>query len=224
MHPGPTAMPRRPRRILKPICFHVTNRRAGRTAIFQTPADYRAFLEILHQGLQRHPVRLIAYCLMPNHWHLVVGPVYSDDLSRLMHWVTVTHAVRWHHHRNSVGLGPVYQNRYWSEPLDDPDRLILVCRYVERNALKAHLVSRAEDWPWCSLADRLRPSPSLPVVSSAFLTSRAWTEYVNAPSFHEEAPWRVFHKSRPVPLTVENVPVRGPGRQARRPRRSRAGG
>jgi REP-associated tyrosine transposase len=102
---------------------------------------------------------MISYCLMPNHWHLVVGPVDPIRLSKLMHWVTVTHAVRWHHHRNTVGLGPVYQNRFWSEVLPRADDLVRACRYVERNALRARLTRRAQDWPWGSLAERLRPEP-----------------------------------------------------------------
>lgn len=214
-------MPRRPRQLCEPACFHVTNRSARRTALFQKARDYRAFLLTLREGLQRHPIRLIAYCLMPNHWHLVVGPVCSDELSSFMHWVTLTHAVRWHHYWNSVGLGPVYQNRFWSEPLRHPDELVLVCRYVERNALKAGLVAKAEDWPWGSLADRLRPIPLLPIVTDPFLISRTWTDYVNTPRFHDRPHQAVFHNLRPVPLNVENPRVKPLSPIARRARRIR---
>jgi putative transposase len=153
-------------------------------------------------GLERYPTRLISYCLMPNHWHLVMGPLDPDRLSTLLHWVTVTHAVRWHHHHQTVGLGPVYQNRFWSEPLTAADHLVAVCRYVERNALNAHLVSRAQDWPWSSLAERLHSGARLPVVRTPFLVSTAWVDYVNTPTHREEDP--VFHNLKPVPLTVEN--------------------
>src|SRR5690242_15955547 len=181
-------MPRRPRHTPLRVCFHVTNRSAGRVAIFQRPRDYRAFLHVLADGLERHPLRLVAYALMPNHWHLLVGPTDSSEVSGLLHWVSSTHAVRWHHHRHTVGYGPVYQSRFWSEPLPDPERLVRVCRYIERNALAAGLVRRAQDWPWSSLADRLRPEPVLPIISTPFLVSAAWLEHVNTPSHREEDP------------------------------------
>ena len=133
-------MPRRPRRTGDTACFHIVNRSAGRVPLFRRASDYRAFIEILRAGLERYPARLISYCLMPNHWHLVMGPGDSDRLSKLLHWVTVTHAVRWRHHHQTVGLGPVYQNRFWSEPLTTADHLVAVCRHVERNALGAHVV------------------------------------------------------------------------------------
>jgi REP element-mobilizing transposase RayT len=64
------------------------------------------------KGSTTTPARLLAYCAMPNHWHLVMGPIDPKPLSKLMHWVTVTHAVRWHRHHHTTGLGPVYQGRY----------------------------------------------------------------------------------------------------------------
>jgi putative transposase len=172
-------MPRRARSTLQANYFHVINRSARRLVLFEEPGDYRAFLTVLNEGLVRHPVRLIAYALMPNHWHLVMGPTDTASLSRCLHWVTATHAVRLQHHRHSVGQGPVYQGRFTSMELPAVGDLMRVCRYVERNARQAGLVRRAEDWPWCSLADRLQPVPELPVVTTAFLSSRAWVEYVN---------------------------------------------
>jgi putative transposase len=197
-------MPRRPRTFLEAACVHVVNRSAGRRPIFLRASDYRAFTDILTEGLTRHSVRLISYCVMPNHWHLVMGPVCSHDLSKLMHWVTVTHAVRWHHLKQNVGFGPVYQNRFWSGPLLTADHLVATCRYVERNALRARLVRRAQDWPWGSLSERLRPDRSVPVVSTAFLVSAAWLDYVNAPRDHDDDRSPVFHNLRPVPQAVEN--------------------
>jgi hypothetical protein len=69
--------------------FHVINRSIRKGPLFRRPNDYRAFLEVLRQGLERHPARLISYCVMSNHWHLVMGPVDPSRLSKLMHWVTV---------------------------------------------------------------------------------------------------------------------------------------
>jgi len=142
--------------------------------------DYRAFLQVLREGLERYPVRLIAYCILSNHWHLIVSVPNVDQLSRFMRWTTATHAIRWHRHRRTVGQGPVYQGRFFTSPIGAPDDLIRACRYVERNALRARLVRRAEDWPWCSLSDRRRPDPRLPLVPNAFFESTAWVDHVNA--------------------------------------------
>jgi putative transposase len=187
----------------------VLNRGIRRQPIFLRAHDYRAFLAILHEGLERHPVRLVAYCLMSNHWHLVLGPIDPPGLSRLLHWVTTTHSVRWHRHRQTTGLGPVYQNRFWSEALVEPPDLVRVCRYVERNALRARLVQRAEDWPWCSLSERLQSDARLPLVSTPFLCSDMWRRYVNAPQTIEDyiddaASFYQPVENRPVPLPVEN--------------------
>ena len=88
---------------------------------------------------------------MSNHWHLVLWPKKDGDLSRFTGWLTLTHTQRWHAHRGSAGSGHVYQGRFKSFPVQDNEHLLTVCRYVERNALRAGLVRRAEDWRWGSL-------------------------------------------------------------------------
>jgi len=194
-------MPRRPRSAAPATFFHVINRSVRKTPLFPRSHDYREFLGLLCEGLKRHPVRLLAFCIMSNHWHLVVGPVDPPQLSKLLHWVSTTHAVRLHLRRKTVGQGPVYQGRFKSHVIDSPDQLVRVCRYVERNALRARLVRRAQDWPWCSLAERLQTEPSLPLVTTPFLASQAWTEHVNAPlTVREQVAMRT-----PVPKTAETV-------------------
>lgn len=197
-------MPRRRRRLDSEHYFHVINRSSFRVPIFLRPKDYRDFLSILREGLQRFSVPLVAYCIMDNHWHLVVGPTGTPGLSRLLHWVTTTHAVRIHRRRKTVGEGPVYQGRFKSHVIEEAGQLVRVCRYVERNALAAGLVRRAQDWPWGSLADRLRSLPALPLTGASFLSSETWIRHVNAE--HREAPprpvpdlWKPVEK-RPVPL------------------------
>ena len=199
-------MPRRPRRSLSTMYVHVTNRSVRKAPVFLRPSDYRAFLTVLKDGLERHPLRLLSYCLMPNHWHLVMGPVDPSTLTRLMHWVTTTHAVRWHAHHQSVGQGPVYQGRFHAQPIDDAAALVRTCRYVERNALRAGIVERAQDWPWGSLSERLHDDPCVPLTSTPFLMSSAWVEYVNAAAMTSE------QLAQPTPgtkraKTVENRPV-----------------
>ena len=106
---------------------------------------------VLQEALERVPVRLLAYCVMPNHWHLVLWPRKDGDLSRFVGWLSLTHTQRWHAHRHSAGTGHVYQGRFKSFPVQEDDHLLTLCRYVERNALRSGLVRKAELWRWGSL-------------------------------------------------------------------------
>ncbi len=144
-------MPRRPRVSTGGLAYHVLNRRVGRLRLFDKPADYLAFEQILHQAHERTGIRIAAYCLMPNHWHLLLWPQDDGELSEVMRWITVTHTQRWHAHRQTSGSGPVYQGRFKSFPVQRDEHFLTVARYVERNALRAKLVKRAEQWQWSSL-------------------------------------------------------------------------
>ena len=145
-------MPRRLRFASGGYVYHVLNRAVARATLFDKSTDYLAFEKILCEARDFLPVRLLAYCIMPNHWHLVLWPQADGDLSEHMRWLTVTHTQRWHANRHSSGTGPLYQGRFKSFPIQDDDHLLTVCRYVERNALRAGLVPRAEAWTWFEFA------------------------------------------------------------------------
>jgi putative transposase len=145
------------------VIYHVLNRASGRRQIFDTPGDYQAFEQILGEAHERVAMRTLAYCLMPNHWHLVLWPRRAGELSRFVAWLTLTHTQRWHAWRGTTGTGPLYQGRFKSFPVQEDGHFLVVCRYVERNALRAGLVARAEDWRWSSLRHRMardRPPPA----------------------------------------------------------------
>jgi putative transposase len=95
-------------------------------------------------------MRITAYCLMRTHFHFLLWPQGDRDVPRFMQWLTTTHASRWHRQRHTVGTGAVYQSRYVSKPISDARHYVSVLRYVERNALTAGVVKRAEAWRWCS--------------------------------------------------------------------------
>jgi putative transposase len=153
-------MPRTARVAPGGVVFHVLNRGNARGEIFADDADYRAFLRVLASTLAVFPgVRLLTYCLMPNHWHLVLRPAADGELGRFMQRLTVTHVRRWHEHRRSTGGGHLYQGTYKSFPVQRDEHLLTVCRYVERNALRAKLVTRAEHWQWSGLWQRLNAPP-----------------------------------------------------------------
>ena len=111
---------------------------------------------MLLEAKERVPMRVLAWCVMPTHWHIALWPHEDGDLSEFMRWMTVTHTQRWHAAHRTAGTGPQYQGRFKSFPIEEDDHLGTLLRYVERNALRANLVQRAEDWRWCSLWRRVR--------------------------------------------------------------------
>ena len=174
-------MPRRPRIATGGLAYHVLNRRAGRLALFEKPADYAAFEKVLQQAHEQTGVRIAAYCLMPNHWHLLLWPRDDGELSEVMRWVTVTHTQRWHAHRQTSGSGPVYQGRFKSFPVQTDEHFLMVARYVERNALRAKLVKSAEQWQWSSLWRRAQDDPKLLAFLSDWPVERPrnWVAWMN---------------------------------------------
>jgi len=176
-------MPRRPRLSTGGIAYHVLNRRVGRLELFEKPADYFSFEKILAEAHDRTGIRIAAYCLMPNHWHLLLWPRTDGELSEVMRWITVTHSQRWHAHRHSSGTGPVYQGRFKSFPVQTDEHYLAVARYVERNALRAKLVERAEGWRWSSVYRSARQDAKLADFLSPWPMERPqnWIECVNEP-------------------------------------------
>ncbi|MBI3412015.1 MAG: transposase [Planctomycetes bacterium] len=133
------------------FAYHVLNRSNGRLPIFKKAGDFEAFEHILAEAIEHCPMRILAYCLMPNHWHLVLWPPRDGALSDFMHWVTLTHTQRWHAHYRDVGTGHLYQGRFKSFPVEQDEHLLTLLRYVERNPLRANLAARADEWRWGSL-------------------------------------------------------------------------
>jgi putative transposase len=119
--------------------------------IFEKPADFAAFIKLLEEGRRRFDMRILGYCLMHNHWHLVLWPRRGGDLSRFIGWVSTTHVRRWREHRGTSGQGHLYQGRFKSFAVQTDGHLLAVLRYVEGNPLRAKMVKRAQDWPWSSL-------------------------------------------------------------------------
>jgi putative transposase len=149
-------MARNARQSLGGIVYHVLNRAHSRVTLFAASQDYEAFEKLLVEAYERLPIRILAYCIMPNHWHLVLWPDQDGQMSRFLQWLTATHARRWRMNHQSVGLGYVYQDRFKSFPVEEDEHFLTVCRYVERNPLTAKLVRRAEQWRWSSLRRRVR--------------------------------------------------------------------
>jgi putative transposase len=176
-------MPRPPRADEAGGLYHALNRGNLRADIFKKEDDFVAFEKILFEGLELHQVQLFSYQLMSNHYHLVLRPLVDGEMSRFMGWIGGTHTMRYHAHYRTSGLGHVYQQRYKSFPIQDDEHFLVVCRYVERNALRAKLVKRAEDWRWSSLWRWLqRPEPEPRLLSPWPLPRQSnWVQRVNEP-------------------------------------------
>jgi putative transposase len=166
----------------------VLNRANARMTIFENDEDYAAFEQVLEEAVDRTQTRLLTYCVLPNHWHLVVWPREDGELSRFTGWLTLTHTQRWHAHRHSSGTGHVYQGRFKSFPVQDDEHFYTVCRYVERNALRANLSPRAEQWRWGSLSRWKHGTAKAQAVLTAWPLPRrpGWVEHVNAPQSEAE--------------------------------------
>ena len=193
-------MPRQARHAPGGLIYHVLNRAAGRIQLFDDDADYAAFQRVLVQTLEQIPLRVCGYCLMPNHWHLVLWPSKDDELSRFMQRLTITHVRRWLEFRHCVGQGSVYQGRYKSFPVQDDAHFSTLLRYVQRNPLKAGLVKQAQEWKWSSLFRGVAPHASLvPICDWPIHRRKDWVQWVNQPQSPAEEQWleRSMKFSRP---------------------------
>ncbi|OHB60254.1 MAG: hypothetical protein A2167_02140 [Planctomycetes bacterium RBG_13_46_10] len=147
-------MPRAKRQSPGDVVYHVLNRANARQTIFQRFSDYKAFEKILAEGLAKIPIRLTGYCIMSNHWHLLLWPYNDGDLSAFMHWITMTHTQRWHAAHNTTGTGHLYQGRFKSFPIQSDCYYLTALRYIESNPFRAGLVKSSSDWLWSSLTMR----------------------------------------------------------------------
>ena len=171
----------RPRRCCEAgIVQHVMNRGNRKERIFNDHHDYSLFIKVLATSTSKFPIRLLAYCAMPNHWHLVVWPSAANVVPAYMHWLTSTHVQQYHRIHGLVGTGHLYQGRYLNVPIQTDRHVLTVLRYVEANPVRAGLVAEAQAWPWSSLAEATRESDRL-TVEGPVKRPHDWLTYVNAP-------------------------------------------
>jgi putative transposase len=171
-------MPRIPRGQKTGSLYHIINRGNGRAEVFHHGEDYRGFTDLLGEARAKFPVALLAFCLMPNHFHLVIQPRSPEALSAFMQWTMTCHVRRYHRlYRSS---GHVWQGRFKSFPIQQDDHLLVVLRYVLRNPVRARLVDRVEQWPWSSFRypEMIDPWP----VSKP----RGFQQWTNLPLTNEE--------------------------------------
>ncbi len=138
----------RPLRIEFPgAIYHVTSRGDRREPIYRDDADRHMHLAILAQALERFDAQVLAYCLMGNHYHLVLH-TRAANLSRLMRHLNGVYTQAFNRRHGLVGH--LLQGRFKAILVDHDTHLLALCRYVERNPVAAGLAARADAWAWSS--------------------------------------------------------------------------
>jgi putative transposase len=175
------------------LIYHAFNRGNNRTPVFFETGDYLAFLDSLGQTKERYPFRLFGYCLMGNHYHLVLQPGSGQSISRIIQSLTVAHT--WRHHRQSSSSGHVWQGRFKSPVIEEDEHLLTVLRYVEANPLRAGMVSDLAAYPWSSymehgLGKRIALLDEAPVWAQLGKTDHArrtyWRKWLRTPQTEKE--------------------------------------
>ena len=184
-------MPRIARIVAPGLPHHITQRGNRRMQTFFCDEDYREYLALLADWCGRHGNRIWAYCLMPNHVHLIVVPESAAGLR-----VGIGEAHRRYSRRINFRegwRGHLWQGRFASFVMDEP-YLLAAARYVERNPVKAGLVAAAEDWPWSSAAAHVGDRPAVETIAETdWLTDRiagwicTWREHLLEPEQAELA-------------------------------------
>ncbi|MCO5163196.1 MAG: transposase [Mesorhizobium sp.] len=145
-------MPRLARIVVPGVPHHVTQRGNRRERVFFSPDDYRAYRAILAEAARAIGTEVWAYCLMPNHVHLILVPSHPDGLRAPLGEAHRRYTRRINDREGWTGH--LWQGRFGSVPMDE-DHLEGAVRYVSLNPVRAGLVKRAEDWPWSSVRAHL---------------------------------------------------------------------
>ena len=188
------------------VIYHMLNRANRRATIFHKHDDYEAFERILADALERSPkLELFSYCLMPNHWHLVVRPKKHGEMSRFAQWLGLTHTQRYNAHYHTTGEGHLYQGRYKSFPVQDDDHFLSVCRYVERNAFTADLCESPDQWRFGSLYRWRHGTTKEKSLLSKWPISRRpnWVRWVSEPLTTKEQKRLQWSMQRGAPFGEE---------------------
>ena len=212
--------------------YHVMNRAAKRVQLFDANSDYIAVEGLLLKAKMATGIRLLDYCIMPNHFHFILWPKAASQMSQFMRRFTGAHAQFWQTAKCSTGSGAVYQGRYKAIPVQTGQHFYNVCRYVERNPLRAGLVTRAEEWPWSGLWRRLHGEHVDLLDPWPIPCPHDWLQTLNAPAEAGDVENVQSAIRRGIPLgdpdwiekTAEAVGLksrlRPPGRPTRTPRKN----
>ena len=177
-------MPRIARGLVDGFVYHILNRGNGKQQVFHRNQDYEAFTNLMREVKDRYPVKVFAYCLMPNHFHMILMPVHAEKLSKWMQWLMTSH-VRYHH-RHYKTSGHIWQGRFKSFIIQKDNYLLTALRYVEGNPVRAGLVSSARNWLWSSHVERIGIEFHQIVDKIPIELPQKWGRYVDEPLTDKE--------------------------------------
>lgn len=149
---------------------------------------YQDFEYLLAEMKEQYDMRILAYVLMPNHWHILLYPEKDGDLSESMRWLGTAHTRRYHSQTETIGGGHLYQGRYKSFLVQTDTHLLTVLKYIERNPARAKLSKHAEDWKWGSAYRRVfgtKKQQSI-LAESPVPLPRSYRSWLNTPEPSEE--------------------------------------
>jgi len=206
--------------------YHVLNRGNGRSDVFHKDGDFLAFVNLMQDAQDRMPMRVLGYCLMTNHFHLILWPHNDGDLSRWMQWLMTSHVRRYHRHYG--GSGHVWQGRFKAFPIQNDEHYLTVLRYVERNPLRGGITKRSQDWEWSSLRPTRRSGPQGLLTDGPVPKGPQWTRFVNAVETEAELAALRHSLGRGTPFgdrdwqfaTAESLGLQSSLRPRGRPRKS----
>ena len=149
---------------------------------------YQDFEYLLDEVREQYEMRILAYVLMPNHWHMLLYPREDGDLSESMRWLGTAHTRRYHAQTGTIGGGHLYQGRYKSFIIESDQHLLTVLKYIERNPVRARLAKQAENWKWGSAYRRINGTTKqkLLLAESPVGLPRNYRSWLNAPEASEE--------------------------------------
>ena len=203
-------MARRRRTVIGGCAYHVCNRGSRKGVLFETSDDFDNFEQLMNEARAKRPMRITGYNLMRTHVHFLLWPREDGDLSRFMHWLSgIMH---------DVGIGNAGQlgrssvpEPYVSVPITDDRHLLSAWRYIEKNALEAGLVKRAEDWRWCSAWQAVSACPTFVVDEGPIPRPSNWLDFVNdsigEPPHAESEALMTFGRLEPGPGVRPQLPT-----------------
>ena len=127
--------------------YHVMNRGRRREEVFTCKQDYKVFVELLQETVEKWNLRVSSYCLMPNHYHLFVQTPDSN-ISRCMRHIDGVYTQRFNR-RHQID-GQLFRGRYKAMLVDADNYLLELVKYIHRNPLRAGIVAKVGDYPWSS--------------------------------------------------------------------------
>ncbi len=175
-------MPRFARAIAVGCAHHITQRGTNREPVFFTNGDREVYLDWLKTSARQAQLRILAYCLMPNHIHLIAIPDESDSIAVALRRAHGRYAIYLNSRRGRTGH--LWQNRYYSCALEGA-HLSTAFRYVERNPLRAGLAQQIEEYPWSSAAAHLSGHDPRSILDMSFWNdggaSESWRSLLASP-------------------------------------------